>query len=661
MGRTWRSVAPAIVAGVTVVLALATVVLAVTHSKTFADVLSGYTLAALIWTLAFGLIGALVLRDAPGNRLGPLFAAMGWWIGFGNVSGLVASQLAAGSTAQGWAALANSLWTPVICGFLILPLIYPDGRAMSPRWVLLLRVSVASTATSFVLLAISPDALGDSWPDAHNPLALPVVGDAAMTVSVILVITVVGSGIVAMVGQLLRTRQASRTERARVIYLAAALVLMLGAMPVGLLWLNFTLQSLGALCLWIGVLRHRLFDIERVLSRSVVYLLVIGAALVAALLTAALLGSISQVGALPGLVAAVTALVLAGAFSRMARVVERVLFGPRPDPVTALALLGERLAAVPDPDGVLPSVVTTVREALRLPFAAITFVGESAPAAADGQRPERVVAYQLLYGGQSVGSLELGLRGGESELSARDARLVSSLAAQAGAVAHSAQSARELRRSREQIVAAREEERRAMRRDLHDGLGPALAGMALGLESLQRGAVDNEQARLAGDVLAQTRQSLDEVRRMARDLRPAPLDELGLAEALRHHARMARRMSGGQPDVQVIVDGDLPDLPAAVEVAAYRITQEAVANTTRHAGATRCWVELSANGSLMLSVRDDGSGICPDRAGTGLRSMRERADELGGICTVTFAPGVGTTVRAELPLIITSVDAGSRS
>ena len=111
----------------------------------------------------------------------------------------------------------------------------------------------------------------------------------------------------------------------------------------------------------------------------------------------------------------------------------------------------------------------------------------------------------------------------------------------------------------------------------------------------------------------------------------------------------------------MIVDGDLPDLPAAVEVAAYRITQEAVANTTRHAGATRCWVELSANGSLMLSVRDDGSGICPDRAGTGLRSMRERADELGGTCTVTFTPGVGTTVRAELPLIITSVDAGSRS
>ena len=236
----------------------------------------------------------------------------------------------------------------------------------------------------------------------------------------------------------------------------------------------------------------------------------------------------------------------------------------------------------------------------------------------------------------------------------RDARLVQTLAAQAGSVAHSAQSARELRRSREQLVVVREEERRALRRELHDGLGPTLAGMSLGLQSLARGATDDEQARLAADLLAQSRRGLEEVRRMARDLRPAALDELGLAESLRQHAQTVRRMSGGALDVEVILASELPELPAAVEVAAYRISQEALSNTTRHADATRCVIDLSVNGSLVVSIADDGSGVAPLVSGTGLRSMRERADELGGVCTVTFRPGIGTEVLAQLPLAVTS-------
>ena len=174
--------------------------------------------------------------------------------------------------------------------------------------------------------------------------------------------------------------------------------------------------------------------------------------------------------------------------------------------------------------------------------------------------------------------------------------------------------------------------------------------MSLGLESLVSGAATEDQANLAATLLAQARQSLDEVRRMARDLRPAPLDELGLAEALRQHGRMAARMSGGRPDVQILVPDQLPELPAAVEVAAFRIAQEAIANTTRHARASECTVEVSVNGALVVSVRDNGCGAPPTGGGTGLRSMRDRADQLGGACTVTFQRGHGTTVRAELPL-----------
>jgi signal transduction histidine kinase len=199
-------------------------------------------------------------------------------------------------------------------------------------------------------------------------------------------------------------------------------------------------------------------------------------------------------------------------------------------------------------------------------------------------------------------------------------------------------------------VLAREEERRLMRRELHDGVGPALAGMSLGLQSLQRSATSDDQRALATELLEQARTSLAEVRVLARDLRPAALDELGLVAAVRQHAQATGRLSRGHPHVDVTIEDALPDLPAAVEVAAYRIVQEAITNVVRHADAGLCHVRIAANGSLLVRVEDNGTGVTPSAAGAGLRSMSERAEELGGACTVTFTPGRGTSVLAVLPL-----------
>jgi two-component system NarL family sensor kinase len=212
----------------------------------------------------------------------------------------------------------------------------------------------------------------------------------------------------------------------------------------------------------------------------------------------------------------------------------------------------------------------------------------------------------------------------------------------------------DLRRSRDALAVARDEERHRIRRDLHDGLGPTLAGVALGIGAARRSvaAAAPDTAELLGHLEAEVRESLHDVKRLVADLRPTTLEQLGLVEALRQYAETVTRRSQGTLKVQV--DGSpLPALSTDVEIAAYRIVLEAVTNTTRHARAGQCLIRVSAaDGQLRLAVHDDGVGLhaTPHRAGLGLRSMAERATELGGSCTVGAAATGGTLVTALLPL-----------
>jgi signal transduction histidine kinase len=210
---------------------------------------------------------------------------------------------------------------------------------------------------------------------------------------------------------------------------------------------------------------------------------------------------------------------------------------------------------------------------------------------------------------------------------------------------------RALQRSREELVTLREEERRRIRRDLHDGLGPALAGIALGLDAVGRIAEQDppEAGALAEQLKREVHASLSDVRRLVEDLRPPALDQLGLVGALR---QQADRLSEREADLHVEVSAEgLPPLPAAVEVAAYRIATEALNNVSRHAAARQCQVRFTMDDeALTVEVEDDGVGLRePRRAGVGLTAMRERATELGGSCSVT-ASGRGTRVRASLPV-----------
>jgi signal transduction histidine kinase len=335
------------------------------------------------------------------------------------------------------------------------------------------------------------------------------------------------------------------------------------------------------------------------------------------------------------------------------RGVNRVLYGQRDEPYVALVQLGSRLETTAAPEAILPTIVETVCATLKLPYAAITLImnnGCRELRAAAGVATGTTTTLPLLYQGAEIGQLIVTPRKGEAELSRVDRHLLADLARYAGIAAHAVRLTDDLQRSREQLVAAREEERRRLRRDLHDGLGPSLATMTLQADTargLLRADADEADALLR-ELTTQAQTTMQEVRRLIHALRPPVLDDLGLVAAL---GALAASSGQGGPAITLEAPVALPPLPAAVEVAAYRITQEALTNVVKHAQARHCVVSLCCDTALHLRIRDDGRGLSHGRtAGVGLASMRERAEELGGTCRVKLGEGGGTVVSVELPL-----------
>jgi signal transduction histidine kinase len=260
----------------------------------------------------------------------------------------------------------------------------------------------------------------------------------------------------------------------------------------------------------------------------------------------------------------------------------------------------------------------------------------------------------LRFGGELVGTLVVAPRRGEASLSVGEMELLQELAVHIGITVHAARASSDVQASRAALVTAREEERRRIRRDLHDGLGPALASLRLHLAAIET-LVQIDPPR-AQELVARMRQDIattsGQIRNLVYGLRPPMLDEFGIVEAIRSHA-------GHDPQLDLVITGTaaVDRLPAAVEVALYRIAGEALANVARHSGAAHCWVSFSAaNGDIRMEVVDDGRGL-PETVvpGIGLLAMRERAEELGGQCTVTGRPG-GTMVTVTLPLSVAGVE-----
>ncbi len=331
------------------------------------------------------------------------------------------------------------------------------------------------------------------------------------------------------------------------------------------------------------------------------------------------------------------------------RGVDQLIYGWPDDPYGALSRLHADLARNPSPHAIVPAVVAMIAATLKLPYVAISPLpgGETISFGTLPAGAERV-SLPLVYGETIVGSLAVAARRPGAPLSAGELHLLGDLARQVGITLHAAQLSEALQASRAQLVAAREEERRRIRRDLHDGLGPTLAALRLQLGAVRRTLRrEPEAAEAILDALrADVAEATAAIRRLVYDLRPPLLDEHGLGGALRSLARLVEP----QP-LWVELPAALPALPAAVEVALYRIAAEALHNVARHAHGLGCTLTLDVGATVVeLRVSDTGAGLPAEhRDGVGLAAMRERAEELGGSLSVDSRPGAGVTVVARIP------------
>ncbi|MGY1826276.1 sensor histidine kinase [Blastococcus sp. SYSU DS0541] len=616
----------------------------------------------------FAALGALLVLRRPHNAVGWLMAwaallvgvvpagdAYAAWVM--TTSGRPDALAVAGAWMQSW------YWY-VVLGllFLYLPLLFPDGRLPSPRWWPVAVLPGAALGATCVLGMLT-DSLSGQDVDYRidNPIGLPGLAPVEQlpvfaVLGIVLAAGIVGA-VVAVVVRFRRSRGDERLQMKWFVFAVAPAVLapLDGVLPLVsgavFAWLMLALPVAIA----VAVLKYRLDGIDVVLNRTLVFgsltALVVGGYVLVVGYLGALLHRDDDL--LVSLVATgLVAVLFAPAHDRLQRAVNRLMYGRRSEPYAALSRLGARLEGTLAPDDVLPAIVTTVRESLRLPYAAIV-LGDDEPAVESGSPVSGTRSLPLLYRSEQVGELRLGLRPGETAFSSADRRLLSDLARQAGVAVSAVRLTADLRRSRERLVTAREEERRRLRRDLHDGLGAQLAGLTVQTGVL-RALIPRDPARaeaLAGELRGELRTAIADVRRLVHDLRPPALDELGLVGALE---RLTERCStdGDGLRAGVEVDGELPPLPAAVEVAAYRIAQEALANVVRHAAARTCTLRLAADeAELTIEVLDDGAGLPAEPVpGVGTSSMRERAAETGGRCQVLPAPGGGTRVLARLPL-----------
>src|SRR4051812_46603165 len=426
-----------------------------------------------------------------------------------------------------------------------------------------------------------------------------------------------------------------------------------------------TASSLAVLavpiCFLCAMLFANLFDIDVVITRTLVYgslsFLVAACYLLVVAGTGVLVGERGgRLAPLAG--AAIVALLFGPLRALLQRRARRLVYGMRAEPYAALSGLGRRLAAAVPDDDVPTELVSTIRDALRAPYVALAVgSGREFPIAAEqGRVTPETLALAVLHRGEQVGVLIVGYDAGHP-LSASDLALLTDLASHAGTAIHSLQLTTSLRRgaedlqaARERLVLTREEERRRLRRDLHDGLAPTLA--AAGLTAATAHDLVRRDPETAEKVLETLQRNLraavSDIRTLVDALRPPAL-ELGLMPALRERAAELSQL------VEVSVEGPerLPVLPAAVEVAAYRICQEALMNVLKHASARHVQVRVAAGDLLTLEIEDDGVGMSSANGnGIGLRSMRERAAEVGGGCTIAMRPGSGTQVSVYLPISV---------
>jgi signal transduction histidine kinase len=682
-----------------------------------------YAVLTAMLSLVYPTIGALIVSRLPRNPIGWIFCGVGLLYQLHHFALAYSNYAVAENFALLWGEYAAwfSTWIEfagLILAGVFLMLLFPDGRLRSRRWRI-----VAWTAVLGAALAALADGFYPGLLLTHgyieNPLgAMGSIGRELTTYGSLAASKVLDSALLlmstlaALFSPLVRLQRARGDERQQLkwfLYGAVPSAIGLSVFLVEVTISNYTINSmfktmdmlhilpLGvydaalfygtsyvpafallilAVFTCIAILRYRLYDIDLLINRTLVYGTLSAGVAGIYVLAVVGLGALFQARgnlAVSLVATGFVAVLFQPLRSRLQRGVNRLMYGERDDPYAVTSRLGRRIEATLAPEAVLPTVVETIAQALKLPYAAILLKeGDGFRSAASyGSPTAEPEALPLIYQREEIGRLVIGPRAPGELFSTGDRRLLEDLARQAEVAVHAVRLTADLQSSRERLVTAREEERRRLRRDLHDGLGPTLASFALKLEGarklVRRKPEDAEV--LLSRLTEQTQNTVMEVRRLVYGLRPPALDDLGLVAAVRQqaesHGFIAHEgFSGAAGDgvsgqtglvFSLEAPGNMPTLPAAVEVACYRIAQEAITNVARHSRAKTCRVRLSVDrgaGVLEVEITDDGVGMPEDRvAGVGLSSMRERAEELGGTLAVEPRRESGTRVLARLPLL----------
>lgn len=614
--------------------------------------------------------GLVVLRgERRGRAVGVVLAVTGWmWL----VTALASLWVVEHLTFSPWlpgasvAVEVTARWGGLILfGLPLVLLLFPDGRLPAdPVWrsvavaSLVLTAGIPVTALLVASWLPAPDGMAPSPAVTalqRDLFSVPLPAATWQAVRAGALVMLVLGMLAAFAVVIARFRAARDVRRLQMRWLLWAGLVDVLAMGTGLV-LPTVVQTVvfvvavvaTAAAVMVAVVRYRLYRIERLLPTTIVAtalgLLVLAVDGVVLLVAGAVLGG--RDSAL--LAVAVVAVLYTPLRTRLWRAARRLTHGGRDDPYRAVATLAGRLESAAAPGDQLAALAASVAEAFRLPYVRVEIDrADGALAIVEhGRAGDDGVELPVRYRDETIGRVVVG---GGRRLSHTDQRLLGDLLRQAAAAARAGALGASLQRARADLVTAREEERRRLRRDLHDSLGPGLGAVTLRIETARELATRDPAAadRTLDQATADVSALLADVRRLVHDLRPPTLDELGLRGALTEQAR--RRSGDG---LAIDVEGEPGELPAAVEVAAFRIVAEALTNVVRHAGAGHAGVLLDRTpGTLTVRVADDGHGIDADvAAGVGTLSLRERAAELGGRTTVSCPPAGGTVVVAHLPI-----------
>jgi signal transduction histidine kinase len=622
--------------------------------------------------MAVPVLGIVLATRRRDNVIGWLFLVAGASLGLGQFAQIFGMHLLLGDPGSvpgltlAW--ISNWIW-PIPAGMLsFLFLLFPTGHLLTPRWRLVAWLAVLETAGLMVVSLVYATSswsnpFGLAGDDTSNPLPFALFGFLAIAVYVLGFVSVA-----------LRYRRSTGDERLQMKWFvtAAATVAVTFSVPVwgdSSLWSLLSSMSLLFLYVAIGIaiLKYRLYEIDVVISRAVIY------ATLAVFITLVYVGLVVGVGAAVGnerspWLSALAAAIVAVAFQPVRqwarKLANRVVYGRRASPYEVLSDFAERISGAYANEDVLPRMAQIVAAGTGADRAVVWLrVGNelAAEASSNGlpavpvlpvvgetlpRMPDAESAFPVEHQGALLGAISVRMPSNEG-LGPAEERLIADVASQAGLVLSNVRLIEELRASRQRLVAAQDQERRKLERNIHDGAQQQLVALSV-KQRLVEGLMERDPAlarEMLEQVQADTVDALDNLRDLARGIYPPLLADQGLTAALASQARKS--------PVPVSVESDgIGRYPQQLEAAVYFCALEALQNVAKYAHATAVMVRLGAvDHELTFEVADDGDGFDPATTpmGSGLQNMADRLAALGGAVTVESAPGSGTRVRGRVP------------